>query len=294
MKKYILIIIGILITLLLVFCLIFRVKIKNFIIQKYEDFSKYYLYIDKEELNIQVPVIMYHYIADYGTNVSQLEDKTIISADAFEKQMKYLYDNGYKSLTMEEFMCWKKLECKIDNKRFLITFDDGFTSTYNLAEPILKKFNFTGVQFVINELLNKNTPTFEEAKYAYMGYDYIEKYSRDTIEIGSHTYHMHHQLPEIYAKVNGMSYKEILKDFTSSKEELKTKYLSYPFGAVTKDAIKAAKETGYECGFALKGTMTYAKEDNYQISRISATENYEKFKEIFETNKYRKKSFKIF
>jgi len=245
----------------------------------------------RKNFEVQVPVIMYHYIANYGTDVSKLEDKTIISADAFEEQMNWLYENGYKSLTMKEFLCWKNGQCELDNKRFLVTFDDGFTSTYNFAEPILKKYNFTGIQFVINELITEKTLSFDEQPYAYMGYDYINDYPRDTIEIGSHTYEMHHQLPEIYAKVNGMSYEEILQDFNKSKEELNTTYISYPFGAITANELKAAKDAGFELGFALNGAMTYQKEDKHQISRISATEDFQEFKKIFETNKFRVNTF---
>ena len=251
------------------------------------------IFDSKDNLKNQVPVIMYHYIADYGTDVSKLDDGTIISADAFEEQMKYLYDNGYKSLTLTEYIEWKKGK-DIGEKRFMITFDDGFTSTYNLAEPILKKYGFTGVQFVINELLADKTPTFEEQRYAYMGYDYIENYSRETIEIGSHSYEMHHQLPKIYAKVNGMTYDEIYNDITKSKEELNATCISYPYGAYTEDLLKAVKDAGYECGFALNGTKTYQKEDIYASSRISATENFEIFKKIFETDKYERKVCKLF
>lgn len=195
---------------------------------------------------------------------------------------------------MEEFICWKKKQCEIKNNRFLVTIDDGFTSTYNFVEPILKEYDFTAVQFVVNEFLNDKTPTFKEQPYAYMGYDYIENYSRETIEIGSHTYNMHHQLPEVYAKVNGMTYDEIYDDVKSSKEELNTTYISYPYGAVTDDAIKAVQDAGYECGFALNGSMTYQDEDVYRISRISATEDFEAFKTIFETDAYRKQSIKPF
>ena len=295
MKKKVLIVIVISLFLLFLGILIINAgKIKNFISQKYQEFNKKYVFIDKEKLEVQVPVLMYHYIANYGTDVSTLEDPTIISADAFKEQMEWLYNNGYSSLTMEEFICWKKKECEIENNRFLLTIDDGFTSTYNFVEPILKEYNFTAVQFVVNEFLNKKTPTFKEQPYAYMGYDYIEDYSRDTIEIGSHTYNMHHQLPEIYAKVNGMTYDEIFEDVKKSKDELNTTYISYPYGAVTEDAIKAVKDAGYECGFALNGSMTYQGEDIYRISRISATEDFEAFKVVFETDTYRKKSIKPF
>lgn len=244
----------------------------------------------KVNMKVQIPVLMYHYIAGYGTDVSKEEDKTIISADAFQEQMEWLYDNGYKSLTMEEFICWKQKKCEINNKRFLLTIDDGFTSTYNLVEPILEKYNFTAVQFVVNEFLNEKTPTFEEARYAYMGYDYVENYKRNIIEIGSHTYYMHHQLPEVYAKVNGMTYEEILEDVSNSKKELNTEFISYPYGAYTDDLIKAVKTAGYKCGFALNGAMTYQNENVYTISRISAREDFESFKRIFTTDTYRRKS----
>lgn len=91
MKKKVLVLISILFFVFCGICVCNLGKIKNYILQRYQEFNKKYIYIDKENLEIQVPVLMYHYIANYGTDVSTLEDPTIISADAFKKQMQWLY-----------------------------------------------------------------------------------------------------------------------------------------------------------------------------------------------------------
>ena len=52
----------------------------------------------------KVPILCYHNVATKEEN-SKFPDEHLwtISVDNFEEEMKYLHDNNYKTLTMDEF-----------------------------------------------------------------------------------------------------------------------------------------------------------------------------------------------
>ena len=102
----------------------------------------------------QIPVLMYHNIV-LDENFHNQPDT--VSVSMFDEQMKYLYDNNYKTLSMQEFYCWKIKKCSVPEKSVLITFDDGFYGIHYLGEPILKKYNFVASAFLIGSTIKETT-----------------------------------------------------------------------------------------------------------------------------------------
>ena len=93
-----------------------------------------------------IPIITYHKISnqkEFGL--------TTVSKRQFEIQMKYLKSNGYTSV------CFKNLtqEYSLPEKPIIITFDDGYESIYQNAFPILKKYNFMAVVYIITDYIGR-------------------------------------------------------------------------------------------------------------------------------------------
>lgn len=281
-KKFLLVFLAII---LIIFC----TPLSNYIYGVFIKIKDNYVFKDTNEFELQIPILNYHYISPYG---SDYEDGLSVHAEDFEMEMKYLYDNGYKTVTMNELLDWKKGKIELTSKNFLITFDDAFSSTYFLAEQILKKYDFTATMFVINSVTQDITIDYNESKYEYSGWDKINSSSRDVIDIGSHSFSMHKQ-KEKKAIINSLSYKQIYQDVLKSKEQLNTKFFAYPYGAYTDDAKLALKDAGYDLAFKLSGKMTYRGEDQYEISRINVPLDYDDFKDIFETNERKRVNLKL-
>src|SRR5690554_4400143 len=71
-----------------------------------------------------IPVLAYHDIKPYDkiTREDRIAGLTI-SLKYFKKQMKYIKEKGYQTLSMDEFYCLMKKECQLPKKSVLITFD---------------------------------------------------------------------------------------------------------------------------------------------------------------------------
>jgi len=76
---------------------------------------------------------------------------TEITPEAFEAQMQELQDKKVAVIGMQDFLAWKRGEKSIPSRAAIITIDDGWKTTYDVAWPILKKFNYPFTLFIYTE-----------------------------------------------------------------------------------------------------------------------------------------------
>lgn len=135
----------------------------------------------------KLPILMYHDIAEKSTG------DMVVSKTQFEAQIKALSDSGYTGVSVQQITDYVEKGAELPQKPILVTFDDGYLSNYQLAYPILKKYNMKATIFVIGSSVGKNTYkdtdkpitphfNFEQAK---------EMIASGLVEIQSHTYDLH-------------------------------------------------------------------------------------------------------
>lgn len=230
-----------------------------------------------------VPVLIYHHFLNDEDKAKYEPTKDYsVSLSVFEEQLKYLKDNGYKSLTPSEMLCWKKNECKIPLKSFMITIDDGQKSVMKYAYPLLKKYGFTALSFVISSRIG-DYGEWDPSTYQYLSADDLK--DNGVIYFGSHSDDMHRYVDD-KKRLYTMSYKEIYDDVKLSMGKINTKYFAYPFNTYNKDFTRALENAGYQLAFRGQSRKTIQSENRYMISRIFVSDNMESFKAIFETDKY--------
>lgn len=221
----------------------------------------------------KVSVLCYH-------NVVKKEEKEkvpdaelwAISVENFEEEMKYLHDNNYKTLTMEEFHKWKKGEIEVPFKSVLITFDDGLLSNYHYAFPILKKYNINASVFVIGKCINSSDKTADDWDgniITYMSKDILNKCEEEypNVKIYSHSYNLHKK------DAINKSYDELLKDCEEFDNNIKkTDVLAYPYGDYNDNIKKALKNKKYKMAFTFHDNKKATrKDDDYVINRINVS-----------------------
>lgn len=206
------------------------------------------IYIAKLYKEPRVPVLCYHNVAKTEERNKFPEEKIwTMELEKFEEQMKYLHDNGYKSLTMDEFYEWKKGNIELPLKSVLITFDDGFYSNYYYAFPILKKYGLKATVFLIGQDISPTEPKWDGNIVKSMSMRVINKCKEEypNIEFQSHSLKLH--------KKGILKYKdneEIVKDFKEFKEMIKdVEYFAYPFGDYNDKIIDILKKSKFKLAF---------------------------------------------
>ena len=95
---------------------------------------------------VTIPILCYH---RFGSRPSQLA----VTPAAFEAQMDYLARNGYHVLPLSRVTGFFERGEPIPRKSVVLTIDDGFRSTYDVAFPILKKYGFQATVFLYSDFV---------------------------------------------------------------------------------------------------------------------------------------------
>lgn len=196
-----------------------------------------------------IPVLAYHGVTK---NVMQDID---IEIEKFRKQMKWLSDNDYETLTMDELYDWKNGNLAIKGKKVVITFDDGKEDFYTTAMPILEEYDLKATVFVIGSRKNLKGFLSEEQINDI-------KQNHKNINIESHSYRLH-DADEVGK----------IEDYVICDEDIKKndeyEYYAYPFGRENENYIKALKDNKYKMAFKFSPSKWTSKDsDNFRMPRV--------------------------
>ena len=90
----------------------------------------------------------------------QLPAPLFATLEQFAEQMAYLAENNYHTLTLSELEHYHYDNGTLPEKSILLTFDDCYQSIGLYAYPILKKYGFHAVAFVVTGWLNAQQKRF--------------------------------------------------------------------------------------------------------------------------------------
>lgn len=170
-----------------------------------------------------VPILMYHKIGD------ELNNDAVISKERFAAQMAFLHQEQYSPLTLDELYGYLTEKKPLPLKPVVITFDDGYSDTYDVALPILKQYGFRSTMFIPVSEVGKN-----------LTWQQLREMKAAGMDIGSHSY--------THQELAGRSREAQLQEIGKAKELLdrelnqNTRWFCYPYGSfdqTTKDLLKA-------------------------------------------------------
>jgi len=203
-----------------------------------------------------VPAFLYH-------NIAYLPKKNIdVSYGAFYKQMKYFYDNGYRTITTKQLYNFLNLKSEIPEKSILLTFDYG-SSMYYLLSSILEEFGFHGVLFV--------NPYATEEKLS-INWSWIKELKKGSVEV-----HLNIKNPLEYAIWNGESEtrakvldKKIMesKNLLEKKIGKKTDFIAYSHEIYSPELLDLLKNK-----YAYKGAFTVIEKKQKKYGTVSFFNN---------------------
>jgi len=95
---------------------------------------------------LTIPILCYH---RFGPRPSQLA----VTPAAFEAQMDYLARNGYQVIPLSRLTGFLERGEPIPRNSVVLTIDDGYRSTYEVAFPILRKYGFHATVFLYSDFV---------------------------------------------------------------------------------------------------------------------------------------------
>jgi peptidoglycan/xylan/chitin deacetylase (PgdA/CDA1 family) len=233
-------------------------------------------------LATEVPIIVYHHLLKEKENVKFKNEKTVVSYEQFLAQMKFLHDHGYHTITLPELEQFLHGKRNLPAKSIMIHFDDGLKTNYIYAYPVLKRYHFHAVAFLITSRITASVQPFRPDILQYLSWPEI-KQMRDVFEFASHTHALHNRGKDGIGNLLKKPRKIIKADLLRSRKLLNgTTYFAYPFGQYKHKTIDILKETGFTMAFTTKIGTVKPGDDPYQLKRhgIDPDTTLEEFKHI--------------
>lgn len=241
----------------------------------------------------RIPILLYHRVGK-PENVNDNMDPV-----EFERQMSYLFNEGYNTIDLDEYLLFLKGLKALPNKPIIITFDDGAKNNYEVVFPILKRYGFKATIFVNTAYIGKKLWHSKEKRkfyfsleealrdglnpdnlwtFEYLSWEQIKEMSKDNISFGAHT-HTHPVLTKV-------SRKRLIDELRDSKFILEQKlgkavdYFSYPWGTFNKEVMVFVKKAGFKLALAVN--LNGKKPTLYSLERILVRTkcNIEDFKRV--------------
>ncbi len=235
----------------------------------------------------EIPILMYHHIIKQADIVKYnwSNNGSVLSLETFEEQMKYLYDNGYYTASLEELELYMDGKIELPEKTVIITFDDGYLSNGLFAYPVLKKYNFRATIFMIGYRVNGPQIGFDPSDTQALAVSEVYKY-KDVFDFESHTYNLHHLNNSNVPLLTSSTDDVVKNDLLRNKGLLKSKYLAYPYGKYSEKVIQIAEETGHGLGFTIEKGFVSPSTNKFKIPRngISQTVTMEQFMNLVDSH----------
>ena len=205
--------------------------------------------------NAQVVIFGYHRFV----NTVKRPDTEITPA-AFEAQMQELKNKNISVIPMQDFLAWRRGEKAIPTRSAIITFDDGWKSQYEVAWPIMKKFNYPLTLFIYTEGIRPGHFSGGES----MTWEMLAEMRDAGVDIQDHTA-THSDLRKPYDKVakkklSPEEYEQWLdKEIVGSKQMIEQKLgvkvncFAVPYGFHNDHIRDVCMKAGYEALFTVYG-----------------------------------------
>src|SRR3989338_414495 len=104
-----------------------------------------------------IPILMYHFVVPKNPK-APITTTLDVSVETFEKQMRFLKTFGFRPISLDEFYAIEMSLTEAKGKQLVITVDDGNETYLQYALPILERYGFPSVNFVIwNNLVGKES-----------------------------------------------------------------------------------------------------------------------------------------
>lgn len=205
-----------------------------------------------------VPVLVYHNIG------KEARGRLVLGVDAFAEQMKYLKANGYRVVSVADFVEWLTLKRQLPRKAVVLTFDDGYRSFREYAYPVLKELRFPATLFVYTDYVGagRSALTWDELKaLAAEGFE-VQAHSKSHTDLRRGD----HEPEALYARRMHAELTEPPRLLARSLGRPVT-FLAYPYGRVDDGVLAKVRDQGYQAAFTVRRESNAAFVELLRISR---------------------------
>jgi peptidoglycan/xylan/chitin deacetylase (PgdA/CDA1 family) len=209
------------------------------------------------------PILIYHSVRPYIESDSPAVRRYIATPDTLEKELAYLKDNGYTSVTFDDLASRLTKGTALPQKPVILSFDDNWQSQYTYALPLLKKYGFTATFYIWVVVVGMKH---------HMSWDEVRELSAAGMQIGCHTM-THPFLTRVKDD------KALQREILGAKQRIEAEIgkpvtsIAYPFGQYDERVVAAVREAGFTSARSTWPGVVHSAEGLFSLTGLIRTES---------------------
>ena len=190
-----------------------------------------------------VPILTYHNLGE------QPKGRLVLAAASFREQMRYLKTNGYRVVSLAEFVEFTRLNRQLPQRAVVLTFDDGYRAFKDHAYPVLKELGFTATLFIYTDWVGAGRGSLSWAD--------LRELSAAGMDIQAHS-KTHADLRRAQGETEAQYARRMQAELEQPQELFnrnlgrRSQILAYPYGRWEEGLLPKVKEHGYIAAFSVR------------------------------------------
>ena len=190
-----------------------------------------------------VPILTYHNLGE------QAKGRLVLAAASFREQMRYLKTNGYRVVSLAEFVEFTRLNRQLPQRAVVLTFDDGYRAFKDHAYPVLKELGFTATLFIYTDWVGAGRGSLSWAD--------LRELSAAGMDIQAHS-KTHADLRRAQGETEAQYARRMQAELEQPQELFnrnlgrRSLILAYPYGRWEEGLLPKVKEHGYIAAFSVR------------------------------------------
>jgi peptidoglycan/xylan/chitin deacetylase (PgdA/CDA1 family) len=190
-----------------------------------------------------VPILCYHNLGP------ESKGRLLLAGSKFEEQMRYLKSNGYRVVSLAEFVEFTRLGRQLPRKAVVLTFDDGYRSFKQYAYPVLKELGFTATLFVYTDYVGAGRNAFS--------WQDLRDLSAEGFDVEAHS-KTHGDLRRAAGETDAQYARRMQAELGLPQELFRRNLgaprpiIAFPYGSWDESLLARLGEYGYTAGFSVR------------------------------------------
>ena len=208
---------------------------------------------------VRVPILMYHHIDDPPAGASAVRRDLSVSPKRFRRQLEYLRDQGYETITLNDLALHLTVGEPLPPKPIILTFDDGYADAYTQAFPLLKQFGLTGTFFLVTGPMDAHKPDF-------LSWQQVEEMAEAGMAFESHSYD--------HPDLRNRSFDYVVFQVLASQGAIEertgetVRFFAYPSGRYDQFVIDVLRSAGFWGGVLTAQGATHPTDKLFTLRRV--------------------------
>ena len=212
-----------------------------------------------------VPILLYHAFVEPG----ELPGRFTMPVRSFARQMVWLKRLGYRVITLQQYLQYRRDGRPPPPRAVVLTIDDGYIDAYTLAYPILRRYDFPATVFLVSGRVGGCADWTERTELRgrrLLDWPQIKEMQHGGLHFGAHTRTHQHLvgMPADCIRLEVQGSKLDLEDSLKVPVDV----FAFPYGEFDATVLAIVEQAGFLASCSTEGGLSKLTTPSHALRRI--------------------------